>query len=144
MNVKTTAEKMKTAMEKNSFSELAEELDITLATIDSWKRRNTIPNKYLLKVSEKTGVSLDWLLDEDKPTFAIYGGKGHVNNVNDGGIGIVKNNKDLKLFEEDELELFEEFKKIENLAKITKKMDFLKEELKTIKEELKKVYINNY
>ena len=130
MNVKTTAEKMKTAMEKNSFSELAEELDITLATIDSWKRRNTIPNKYLLKVSEKTGVSLDWLLDEDKPTFHISGGSKNISQVNDSTI-----NQGSK--KEDELELFEEFKKIENLAKMTKKMDFLKRELKIIKEKLK-------
>ena len=117
-------------MEKNSFSELAEELDITLATIDSWKRRNTIPNKYLLKVSEKTGVSLDWLLDEDKPTFHISGGSKNISQVNDSTI-----NQGSK--KEDELELFEEFKKIENLAKMTKKMDFLKRELKIIKEKLK-------
>ncbi len=131
MNVKVTAEKMKTAMETNSFSELAEKLDITLATIDSWKRRNTIPNKYLLKVSEYTGVSLDWLLSEDKPTFHISGGTKNISQVNGGTINQGSE-------KEDELELFEEFKKIENLAKMTKKMDFLKKELETIKEELKK------
>ena len=108
MNVKTTAEKMKTAMEKNSFSELAEELDITLATIDSWKRRNTIPNKYLLKVSEKTGVSLDWLLSEDKPTFHISGGSKNISQVN-GGVGIQESNKNnVKDIDEATLSLFKE------------------------------------
>lgn len=129
MNVKVTAEKMKTAMETNSFSELAEKLDITLATIDSWKRRNTIPNKYLLKVSEYTGVSLDWLLSEDKPTFHISGGTKNISQVNGGTINQGSE-------KEKELELFEEFKKIENLAKMTKKIDFLKKELEKIKLEL--------
>ena len=73
MNVKITTEKMKIAMNATSYLELANQLNITLPTIDSWKKRNTIPNKYLLKVSEDTGVSIDWLLDEDKPTFHISG-----------------------------------------------------------------------
>lgn len=122
MNVKVVAEKMKIAMETNSFSELAEKLDIALATIDSWKRRNAIPNKYLLKVTENTGVSLDWLLDEDKPTFHISDGTKKISQVN-GGITNQGSDKN------EALELFEEFEKIETLAKMSKKMDFLKEEL---------------
>lgn len=115
MNVKVVAEKMKIAMETNSFSELAEKLDITLATIDSWKRRNAIPNKYLLKVTENTGVSLDWLMNDDKTIDEIV------------KQGFVKNGT---------LELFEEFTKIEKIAKIADKMDFLKAELEKIKAEL--------
>ncbi|UYF42553.1 helix-turn-helix domain containing protein [Aliarcobacter cryaerophilus] len=79
MNVKITTEKMKIAMNATSYLELAKQLNITLPTIDSWKKRNTIPNKYLLKVSEDTGVSIDWLLSEDKPTFDIS----QVNKGND-------------------------------------------------------------
>lgn len=109
MNVKTTAEKMKTAMKKNSFSELAEELDITLATIDSWKRRKTIPNKYLLKVSEKTGVSLDWLLSEEKPTF-------HKNNSSKNSIQSTEPKNGYTLT----LDLTkEQIEKLENIAKST-------------------------
>ena len=129
MNVKITTEKMKIAMNATSYLELAKQLNITLPTIDSWKKRNTIPNKYLLKVSEDTGVSIDWLLDEDKPTFHISGGSKNISQVNGGTINQGSE-------KEEELELFEEFKKIENLAKMTNKMDFLEKELKTIKEKL--------
>lgn len=129
MDVKITTEKMKIAMDVTSYSELANQLNITLSTIDSWKKRNAIPNKYLLKVAEETGVSLDWLSSEDKPTFHISGGTKNISQVNGGTINQGSE-------KEDELELFEEFKKIENLAKMTKKMNFLKEELKKIKEEL--------
>lgn len=126
MDVKITTEKMKIAMDVTSYSELASQLNITLSTIDSWKKRNAIPNKYLLKVAEETGVSLDWLSSEDKPTFHISGGTKNISQVNGGTINQGSEN-------EDELELFEEFKKIENLAKMTKKMNFLKEELEKIK-----------
>ncbi|AXX96042.1 helix-turn-helix domain-containing protein [Arcobacter ellisii] len=129
MDVKITTEKMKIAMDVTSYSELASQLNITLSTIDSWKKRNAIPNKYLLKVAEETGVSLDWLSSEDKPTFHISGGTKNISQVNGGTINQGSEN-------EDELELFEEFKKIENLAKMTKKMNFLKEELEKIKKEL--------
>ena len=81
MNVKITTEKMKIAMNATSYLELANQLNITLPTIDSWKKRNTIPNKYLLKVSEDTGVSIDWLLDEDKPTFHISGGSKNISGI---------------------------------------------------------------
>jgi transcriptional regulator with XRE-family HTH domain len=131
MDTKITSEKMKIAMECSSFSELAEKLNITLPTIDSWKKRNAIPNKYLLKIAEKTGVSLDWLLDEDKPTFHISGGSKNISQVN----GNVNQGSDIKT--EDELDLFEEFKKMENLAKMANKVDFLKDELAKIKEKLK-------
>lgn len=112
MNAKNVLDKIKIALECDTYIDIANKLEVTPGAVDNWKKRNAIPNKYLLKVAEATGVSLDWLLDEDKPTFAIYGGKGHVNNVNDGGTGIVKNNKnkDLKLFEEND-HVFLSFKK---------------------------------
>ena len=113
MNVKITTEKMKIAMNATSYLELAKQLNITLPTIDSWKKRNTIPNKYLLKVSEDTGVSIDWLLDEDKPTFHISGGSKNISQVNGGTINQGSE-------KEEELELFEEFKKIENSRKARK------------------------
>ncbi len=99
MNVKITTEKMKIAMNATSYLELAKQLNITLPTIDSWKKRNTIPNKYLLKVSEDTGVSIDWLLSEDKPTFHISGGSKNISQINGGKI---------KQGSEKEFELFNE------------------------------------
>ena len=62
----------------------------------------------LKKINEINGKLIEIKDKVDRSTFNISGGEGHVNNVNDGGIGIVKNNKDLKLFEEDEVKLFEE------------------------------------
>lgn len=111
MNVKITTEKMKIAMNATSYLELAKQLNITLPTIDSWKKRNTIPNKYLLKVSEDTGVSIDWLLDEDKPTFNISGGSKNISQVNGGIINqgsVIE--KEFELFDEND-PVFISFKK---------------------------------
>ena len=111
MNVKITTEKMKIAMNATSYLELAKQLNITLPTIDSWKKRNTIPNKYLLKVSEDTGVSIDWLLDEDKPTFHISGGSKNISQVNGGIINqgsVIE--KEFELFDEND-PVFISFKK---------------------------------
>ena len=111
MNVKITTEKMKIAMNATSYLELAKQLNISLPTIDSWKKRNTIPNKYLLKVSEDTGVSIDWLLSEDKPTFHISGGSKNISQVNGGIINQGSEiEKEFELFDEND-PVFISFKK---------------------------------
>ena len=98
-------------MNATSYLELAKQLNITLPTIDSWKKRNTIPNKYLLKVSEDTGVSIDWLLDEDKPTFNISGGSKNISQVNGGIINQGSEiEKEFELFDEND-PVFISFKK---------------------------------
>ena len=104
-------------------------MDTTRGAVEGWARRKEVPHKYLIKCTFDTGVSLDWLLSEDKPTFHISGGSKNISQVNGGTINQGSE-------KEEELELFEEFKKIENLAKMTNKMDFLEKELKTIKEKL--------
>ena len=129
MNVSFVVKKIKTAYELETNSELAERLEITPSAIDAWNRYKKIPEKYLYKCVNETGVSMEWLLDEDKPTFHISGGSKNISQVNGGTINQGSE-------KEEELELFEEFKKIENLAKMTNKMDFLEKELKTIKEKL--------
>ena len=129
MNTKNVLDKIKIALGCDTYIDIANALDVTAGAVDNWKKRNTIPNKYLLKVSEDTGVSIDWLLSEDKPTFHISGGSKNISQVN---VGTINQGSE----KEEELELFEEFKKIENLAKMTNKMDFLEKELKTIKEKL--------
>ena len=111
MDVKITTEKMKIAMNATSYLELANQLNISLPTIDSWKKRNTIPNKYLLKVSEDTGVSIDWLLSEDKPTFHISGGSKNISQVNGGTINQGSEiEKELEFFNEND-PVFISFKK---------------------------------
>ena len=111
MDVKITTEKMKIAMNATSYLELANQLNISLPTIDSWKKRNTIPNKYLLKVSEDTGVSIDWLLSEDKPTFHISGGSKNISQVNGGTINQGSEiEKELEFFNENN-PVFISFKK---------------------------------
>ena len=129
MNVSFVVKKIKTAYELETNSELAERLEITPSAIDAWNRYKKIPEKYLYKCVNETGVSMEWLLDDDKPTFHISGGSKNISQVN---VGTINQGSE----KEEELELFEEFKKIENLAKMTNKMDFLEKELKTIKEKL--------
>ncbi len=125
----STIRKIKEAYDVTTNSQLAEKLDTTRGPVEGWARRKEVPHKYLIKCTFDTGVSLDWLLSEDKPTFHISGGSKNISQVNGGTINQGSE-------KEEELELFEEFKKIENLAKMTNKMDFLEKELKTIKEKL--------
>ncbi|PRM93827.1 hypothetical protein CJ673_09155 [Aliarcobacter cryaerophilus] len=125
----STIRKIKEAYDVTTNSQLAEKLDTTRGAVEGWARRKEVPHKYLIKCTFDTGVSLDWLLSEDKPTFHISGGSKNISQVN---VGTINQGSE----KEEELELFEEFKKIENLAKMTNKMDFLEKELKTIKEKL--------
>lgn len=129
MNVSLVTKKIKIAYEVSTNAELAIKLGVSVSAIEAWSRRKEIPQKYIFQCTAETGVSIEWLLDEDKPTFHISGGTKNISQVNGGTINQGSE-------KEEELELFEEFKKIENLAKMTKKMDFLKKELETIKEEL--------
>ncbi len=129
MNVSLITKKIKTAYEVSTNAELAIKLGVSVSAIEAWSRRKEIPQKYIFQCTAETGVSIEWLLDEDKPTFNISGGSKNISQVNGGTINQGSE-------KEEELELFEEFKKIENLAKMTNKMDFLEKELKTIKEKL--------
>jgi endo-1,4-beta-D-glucanase Y len=129
LDVSSVIKKIKIAYDMSTNAQLADYFQISVAAIDSWRRQKKVPEKYITKCMLDTGVSFDWLLDEDKPTFHISGGSKNISQVN-GGVGIQEN-------KEDELELYEEFKKVENLAKMANKIDFLKDELEKIKEELK-------
>lgn len=128
-DAKNLIKKIKTAYQVFTNPELANKLGLTVSAIEQWSKKNKVPEKYIFQCISDTGVSIEWLLDEDKPTFHISGGTKNISQVNGGTINQGSE-------KEEELELFEEFKKIENLAKMTKKMDFLKKELETIKEEL--------
>ena len=101
MNAKNVLDKIKIALECDTYIDIANALNVTAGAVDNWKKRNAIPNKYLLKVTEDTGVSLDWLLSEDKPTFHISGGTKNISQVNGG---IINQGSE----KENELELFDE------------------------------------
>ena len=111
MNTKNVLDKIKIALGCDTYIDIANALDVTASAVDNWKKRNTIPNKYLLKVSEDTGVSIDWLLDEDKPTFHISGGSKNISQVNGGIINqgsVIE--KEFELFDEND-PVFISFKK---------------------------------
>ena len=128
-DAKNLIKKIKTAYQIATNPELANKLGLTVSAIEKKKKKNKVPDKYIFQCISDTGVSIEWLLNEDKPTFHISGGSKNISQVNGGTINQGSE-------KEEELELFEEFKKIENLAKMTNKMDFLEKELKTIKEKL--------
>ena len=128
-DAKNLIKKIKTAYQIATNPELANKLGLTVSAIEQWSKKNKVPDKYIFQCISDTGVSIEWLLNEDKPTFHISGGSKNISQVN---VGTINQGSE----KEEELELFEEFKKIENLAKMTNKMDFLEKELKTIKEKL--------
>jgi hypothetical protein len=77
-NAKKLIKKIKTAYQVSTNPELANKLELTVSAIEQWSKKNKVPEKYIFKCITDTGVSMEWLLDEDKPTFHISGGKGVV------------------------------------------------------------------
>lgn len=105
MNAKNVLDKIKIALGCDTYIDISNALNVTAGAVDNWKKRNAIPNKYLLKVSEDTGVSIDWLLSEDKPTFNISGGSGNINQQNlKNGARVIYNNSE----KENEINSFDE------------------------------------
>jgi len=101
-------QKLKQAYSVKTNSELAEQLNTTRGAVEGWARRKEVPHKYLIQCTLDTGVSLDWLLSEDKPTFHISGGSKNISQVN-GGVGIQENTKnDENNIDEITLGLFKE------------------------------------
>lgn len=68
--------KIKLAYSVKTNNQLAKKLNTTQGAVEGWARRKEVPHKYLIQCTLDTGVSLDWLLDEDKPTFNINQGSG--------------------------------------------------------------------
>ncbi|MGJ0309490.1 helix-turn-helix domain-containing protein [Aliarcobacter cryaerophilus] len=111
MNVSFVVKKIKTAYALETNSELAERLEITPSAIDAWNRYKKIPEKYLYKCANETGVSMEWLLDDDKPTFHISGGSKNISQVNGGAINQGSEiEKELEFFNEND-PVFISFKK---------------------------------
>ena len=107
----STIRKIKEAYDVTTNSQLAEKLDTTRGAVEGWARRKEVPHKYLIKCTFDTGVSLDWLLSEDKPTFHISGGSKNISQVNGGTINQGSEiEKEFELFDEND-PVFISFKK---------------------------------
>ena len=69
-DVRGVLARLKDAYQVSSFKELAQKLGVSVATIDAWRARKSIPDKYLLKALQEQGVSKDWLLTGEGPMRA--------------------------------------------------------------------------
>lgn len=58
----TSIDRSKIAIGVKSDSDLARWLDVAQSVVAGYKRRNTVPLEQCIKIAEKTGVSLDWLI----------------------------------------------------------------------------------
>ena len=59
-------ERIKEAYKVKKYTELAEIMGIKYSTIDNWKKRDIIPEKYFLKCAEDTGFSYNYLKTGEK------------------------------------------------------------------------------
>ncbi len=61
-DVKSIIDRMKQVLNVRTNSELAAKLGTTLSNVDNWKKRKSIPDKYILLTSQMTGADQSWLL----------------------------------------------------------------------------------
>jgi uncharacterized protein YjcR len=82
-DVKNVLSRMKVAFDVSKLAELAHKLNVSVSSIDSWRARGSIPEKNLLKTSQMSGVSVEWLLYGDKKasnSIKANNNSGSVNN----------------------------------------------------------------
>ena len=111
MNVSLVTKKIKISYGVSTNTELATKLGVSVSAIEAWSRRKEIPQKYIFQCTAETGVSIEWLLDEDKPTFNISDGSKNISQVNGGIINqgsVIE--KEFELFDEND-PVFISFKK---------------------------------
>ena len=60
-NIREVLNRLKIALNAKSFTEVAEKLGVSESTIDSWRARKRIPDKYIATLQVK-GINPDWLL----------------------------------------------------------------------------------
>jgi len=61
--IKGVLNRMKEAFGVETFSDLADKLEVSSSSIDSWRARGSVPEKNILKTSQMCGVSSEWLLN---------------------------------------------------------------------------------
>lgn len=76
MDVAAILSRAKEAFEVEQDQELAARLQVNRATLASWKRRQSIPAKYLSEMLDGGRISLDWLVT----------GKGRKEQINEFGL----------------------------------------------------------
>lgn len=130
MNNSNVIKKMKIALEVDTNEQLANKLNTTKSTVDSWSKR-PIAIKYLLQIVNLTGVTIEWLTSDDKPIFNVSGGVGQMNG--DKQIGIQNFNLPTKLSKKDEQnnELIKDFISLCDFASSRNTFDVLNDEFKT-------------
>jgi len=79
-DTKSIINRIKEAFKVRTNKELAEKLGTSLSNIDNWKKRNSIPQKYILLTSQMTNINPDWLLT----------GEGEMYRNNKGGLNIAE------------------------------------------------------
>jgi len=60
-NIREVLNRLKIALNAKSFTEVAKKLGVSESTIDSWRARKRIPDKYIATLQVK-GINPDWLL----------------------------------------------------------------------------------
>ncbi|AZV46877.1 hypothetical protein C3L23_06195 [Nautilia sp. PV-1] len=61
-DTKAIINRMKQAFKVKTNKELAEKLGTSISNIDNWKKRNNIPDKYILLTSQMNDINKNWLL----------------------------------------------------------------------------------
>ena len=61
-NIKEVISRIKEVLGVEKQKEIAEKLGVSPSAIDNWHRRKKIPEKSLLKISQMTDTTIDWLL----------------------------------------------------------------------------------
>ena len=55
-------ERVKFALAARTGKEIAKMLDTAESNVSNWRAKNEMPSDFYIKIAEKTGVSLDWLM----------------------------------------------------------------------------------
>lgn len=147
MDYKKVIQKIKTAFLVETNEELARALSISKSTVDAWSRKKEVPEEYIKKTVQLTGVNIDFLLSSETQSslFVVNEGVGQINSHGRGQVignqyNQPQSKKDelIKKYSTPDRDIIQEFEKILSLLKFTNKYDYVIQELEKIKEELKK------
>jgi len=61
-SAKEIVDRMKQATKSRTYEELAQKLGVTLSTLNSWKQRDKVPEKNILKCAHDFNIDYQWLL----------------------------------------------------------------------------------
>ena len=90
-DIKAIIDRMKIAFKIKTNKELANKLGTSLSNIDNWKKRKSIPQKYILLVSQMNNINPDWLLTGEGEMYKSEN-KVHISGISNSIIGQAGNN----------------------------------------------------